>query len=340
PRIRHQPRLPDPGTRVDAGPAVRTALPVKLARAQVADTLLAEPPMPRTAATPLAAEPALAEPAEATTRGTRPDTPPAIQPRALDPRSAMLVPEFASDVRVTAPRATRAALVETEVASLGAIPAPDPAHRLPPRFTELFVLYVSDGTAPRAGMPFALDLPGAAALAVRDARVLGAETLLQVTGWCMAAGDRSGLKRIHADRESYGLAELSDRVRLVLVRLHVETDSRDLVGASFPDAGLPEGPNLAAGQPILVGWDEPQLMDRAKTWLGAMDAPTGAYFFDAETLSTALAHHGCDKGAWAGGAPQTALGRQVQEKLRPAAALTPTSAVPRRDRTLMRAPGQ
>lgn len=219
---------------------------------------------------------------------------------------------------------------DTQFAAIAPLKGAADAAPLPwfaPRFAKVSLLFqfVEDprtGGVPAIGDAYTADLPPEVALAVRSMKVVETRPMVQVTGWCVAASDTSGLKRITTDPEAYRKVALSDRLRLVLVEAEIESDTIGLLADALPIFGTGDVGFFHNRRPMMGGYIGPQLLSQGEAWLKTrannmidpnfpeIDAG-GSYYFSPDALVTALADHGCADPLWQGGAPVTALGRTV-----------------------------
>lgn len=201
-----------------------------------------------------------------------------------------------------------------------------------PRFTELSLLFQyledpRDPVSPTIGVPYAADLPPEVAMAVTSQNVTATRSVLQVTGWCIAAHDRSGLKRITTDPDLYRRFAVSDRMQLVVVDLKIESDTVAMLADALPVFGDEDPGFFHNRRPVMGGFSGPALLQLGEDWLGARsnrrmdpnypDVETGgSFYFETDQLLAALKTQGCTDPIWQGGAPATPLGEALDAALR------------------------
>lgn len=208
-------------------------------------------------------------------------------------------------------------------------PLVEPLPWLPPRFARVSLLFQyledpRDIEPPKLGADYAPDLPAEVALAVASSKVVEMRGMVQVTGWCIAAGDDNGLKRIQTDPEDYRRVALSDRLRLLLVEVEIESDTIGMLSDVLPVFGGADVGFFHNRRPMMGGWSGPQLLERGQAWMSGQkndlidpnypsNIEGGAYFFSTEAALAMLEEQGCTDPIWQGGAPVTALGRAVAQ---------------------------
>ncbi|MEM7505617.1 MAG: hypothetical protein AAF415_02640 [Pseudomonadota bacterium] len=208
-------------------------------------------------------------------------------------------------------------------------PLVEPLPWLPPRFAKINLLFQyledpRDAEPPKLGATYEAELPPEVAMAVTSSKVVEMRGMVQVTGWCIAAGDESGLKRIQTDPEVYRRVALSDRLRLLLVEVEIESDTIGMLSDALPVFGGADVGFFHNRRPMMGGWSGPQLLERGQTWMSGRrndlidpnypsDVQGGAFFFSTETALNALGEQGCVDPIWQGGAPVTAMGRAVEQ---------------------------
>ncbi|MEM8842591.1 MAG: hypothetical protein AAGD47_12525, partial [Pseudomonadota bacterium] len=202
-----------------------------------------------------------------------------------------------------------------------------------PRYTELSLLfqYLEDPrnpTAPEVGSTYPVDLPPEIAMAVTAQKVAALRPVLHVAGWCIAADDRSGLKRITTDPDLYRRFAVSDRMQLMLVELTIESDTVAMLADALPIFGDGDPGFFHNRRPMMGGPSGPELLELAEDWLSARsnkrmdpnypDVETGgSYYFETEQLLASLEAQGCTDPVWHGGTPSTPLGAALDVALAP-----------------------
>lgn len=169
----------------------------------------------------------------------------------------------------------------------------------------LLFLYYDDpriDVHPRLGDQWLPALGSEAAAAIRSATVEAVREVVEVTDWC-SNGEP---------------AALSDRIRLVEVRLTVDPEALGRVEAELPVlAGAP--PALFHNRAPLLGGDaDAPLMRRALDFLGIADEGSAdvRYFDSPAALTRALGAAGCRRVEWNGGeGPANEIGHAVERRL-------------------------
>ncbi|MEO1495215.1 MAG: hypothetical protein AAFV19_23980, partial [Pseudomonadota bacterium] len=203
---------------------------------------------------------------------------------------------------VTAPRVPTAE-PEPETDLLASV---DPAERV------LLFLYFDDprlGTHPRVGDEW---LP-AASLELRDAiteaRVEEVREIVQVVAWCAAANDPEGAKEANLPGGAYRAALLTDRIRLLQVRVTLPGNSVETLEQQIPVFGGAEPGFFHNRAPLMGGTSDEPVMERARAWLAQQSNRTadpntpqgitgGQYFDSAESAEAALTGAGCAYVFW------------------------------------------
>ncbi len=198
---------------------------------------------------------------------------------------------------------TLAALDSSDRAALSDLPQAPP-HGTGPATRMLLYLFFDDPRLqerPRLGDSWAADLPPEIAQAIWSNRVVAVHEIIQVDNWCGGDGD-------DAER-----AWLSDRIRLLQVRVDIDADAVSALEAALPVFGDAPPGFFHNRLPLMGGAADAKIMDRARGYLRQL--PGGAFFDDAAQLTRAMQKAGCTQAVWNNGdGPANSLGARLADK--------------------------
>lgn len=214
----------------------------------------------------------------------------------------------------------------------GLAPAAPPWQSAPaPEFAErvLVFLFYDDPrltTLPAVGDDWTAQVSPDLAASIDSSKVEAIGEIIEVINWCAAANDPGGKKEKFLPGGAYRTAALSDRIRLLQVRLSVDPGKLSLLEQELPVFGEAPVDFMGPRVPLLGGTPQDKVMDRVAAHLGERsnhdaDPNTppkiqgGKYYASAEGLAEAMQAAGCKDAIWnLGDGPANKIGRRLAEK--------------------------
>jgi hypothetical protein len=206
-----------------------------------------------------------------------------------------------------------------------------PATQPPPMAERVLIyLYFDDprlGSHPTVGDPWQALVSPELADAVERTEVEEVREIVAVTNWCAAANDPDGVKQKTLPGGAYTTAILSDRIRLLKVRVDLPNEKLGLLEAELPVFDGAEPGFFHNKMPLMGGQRGEPVLARAVAYLressnAGIDLNTppgiegGHYYASTEALMSALKAHGCVGALFnQGEGPSNEIGRIVSKKL-------------------------
>ena len=208
------------------------------------------------------------------------------------------------------------------------VPDMPPWEPAPPTFAQrlLLFLYFDDPrleSHPDLGEQWRAAVSPELEAAIHKSEVEDVREIVQVVNWCAAANDPGKEKERNLPGGAYTTAILSDRIRLLQVRVSVDPEMVGRLEQELPIFGGAEPGFFHNRYPLLGSEPGTPVMDRARDYLLGLsnrdrdpntpqDISGGMYFDSATALNNALRQSGCAGAFWNNGdGPENMIGRDL-----------------------------